>query len=58
MVATVDGQRLAALPAVYVTRTLCQPGPSPLGAVTAYEAIGAGQLIDLLVADGFEFKAD
>ncbi len=56
VIAHSDGQRLAALPAVYVTRQLCQSESTIRGAVTAYEAIGARKLIDALVADGLEYK--
>ena len=56
VIAHADGQRLAALPAVYVTRQLCHDELTVRGAVTAYEAIGAQNLIDALVADGLEYK--
>ncbi|MDP6468799.1 MAG: saccharopine dehydrogenase NADP-binding domain-containing protein [Pirellulaceae bacterium] len=58
MIAHSDGQRLAALPAVYVTRQLCDNDLAIRGAVTAYEAIGAQNLIDAFVADGFEYQTD
>jgi hypothetical protein len=58
IIAAADGQRLAALPAVYVTQKLCRCDALPRGAVTAYEALGPHNLIDRLVEDGFEFKAD
>lgn len=58
VIAHSDGQRLATLPAVYVARHLCRGGLSAPGAVTAYQVIGASNLIDMLVADGFEFKTD
>ena len=58
VIAHSDGHRLAALPAVYVTKQLCHDELTLRGAVTAYEAIGARNLIDLLVADGFEYQTD
>jgi len=58
VIAHSDGQRMAALPAVYVTKQLCHNELNAHGAVTAYEAIGARNLIDMLVADGFEFETD
>ncbi len=57
MVADRDGQRLAALPAVYVAQQLAGDGAAcPAGSVTAYEALGARRLIDRLVAAGFRFQ--
>ena len=58
VIAHSNGQLLAALPAVYVTRQLCNDAQVSRGAVTAYEALGARQLIDALVADGLEFRID
>lgn len=56
VIAHSKGQRLAALPAVYVTRQLCHSELTIRGAVTAYEVLGARNLIDALVADGLEYK--
>lgn len=58
VIARTSGQRLAALPAVYVARKLCRDELLMPGAVTAFEALGAQNLIDQLVADGFEFRTD
>ena len=56
MVAADDGQRLAALPAVYVARKLCDDQSCSRGAVAAHEVLGARRLIDYLIADGFDFR--
>ena len=52
------GQRMAALPAVYAVRTLLEADSAPRGATTAYELVGAAELLDLLVSDGFELILD
>jgi NAD(P)-dependent dehydrogenase (short-subunit alcohol dehydrogenase family) len=54
VVARRDGQRLAALPAVYVAERLCAGASCRRGALTACEVLGARQLIDLLAGDGYE----
>jgi hypothetical protein len=54
IVARQDGQRLAALPAVYVAERLSRGLECPRGAVTAYDVLGAKELIEQLVADGYE----
>jgi len=48
-----DGQRMAALPAVYAARAILAGETRP-GAVTAYELLGAEALLDLLARDGHE----
>jgi hypothetical protein len=49
-----DGQRMAALPCAFVADTLAV-GEAPLcGAITAYDFLGAGPLLDRLAAAGFE----
>lgn len=64
VVARSDGQRMAALPAVYVAERLfhdvlndnhaMQKLPVPTGSVTGYEALGSQTLLDMLAEDGFE----
>jgi hypothetical protein len=49
-----DGQRMAALPCAFVARALSEGGAASTGACTAYEFLGAGPLLDGLVAAGFE----
>ncbi|MBP89567.1 MAG: hypothetical protein CMJ64_23135 [Planctomycetaceae bacterium] len=46
------GQHMAALPAVYAALRLCQGEPVSGGATTAYELLGAEELLGLLEADG------
>lgn len=48
-----DGQRMAALPAVYVAEHLCRSN-SPAGAQTCVDLLGADELLNLLAADGCE----
>jgi short subunit dehydrogenase-like uncharacterized protein len=48
-----DGQRMAALPAAFVAQALALGHAVPRGTVTAYEALGARELVDRLVAEGF-----
>lgn len=49
-----DGQRMAALPAAFVAQALALGRTVPRGTVTAYQALGAAELVDRLVAEGFE----
>jgi hypothetical protein len=49
-----DGQRMAALPAAFAAQALALGRAVPRGTVTAYEALGAAELVDRLVAEGFE----
>jgi saccharopine dehydrogenase-like NADP-dependent oxidoreductase len=51
-----EGQRMAALPAAFVARGLADGSILARGATTAYEALGAPQLLDRLVADGYELS--
>jgi hypothetical protein len=55
LVARADGQRMAALPAALVAHALAK-GASIRGAQTAYEALGAGPLLQSLAAAGFEMR--
>jgi hypothetical protein len=48
-----DGQRMAALPAAFVAQALAEGRALPRGTVTAYEALGARELVERLVAEGF-----
>jgi hypothetical protein len=57
MLARQDGQRMAALPCAFVARALSEGRPAAAGALTAYEFLGAGPLLDGLVATGFELLA-
>lgn len=50
-----EGQRMAALPAALVAHALGD-GASRPGAQTAYEALGAGPLLQSLAAAGFELR--
>jgi hypothetical protein len=49
-----DGQRMAALPCVLVTHRLIEDRAVTGGAMTAYEYLGAAELLQALVAEGFE----
>ena len=51
-----DGQRMAALPAAFVAQALALGREIPRGTVTAYEALGARELLDRLTAEGFELS--
>lgn len=53
VLAAQHGQRMAVLPAVYATLRLCQDSPESAGATTAYELLGAADLLASLEADGF-----
>jgi hypothetical protein len=53
-----DGQRMAALPAVYAVRTLLSDDSVPRGAMPVYDVVGARELLDSLVADDFELHLD
>ncbi|MSP60370.1 MAG: hypothetical protein EXR72_08520 [Myxococcales bacterium] len=46
-----DGQRMVALPCAWTAARLLQPDP-PVGALTAYQLLGARPLLDRLVAEG------
>ena len=55
VVAREQGQRLAALPAVYVAKALCDPSQDvQYGAVTAVDVLGADGLLTRLAEDGYE----
>ncbi|MFM9961996.1 MAG: hypothetical protein ACKV2Q_12310, partial [Planctomycetaceae bacterium] len=54
VVARDRGQRMAALPAVYVAERLARGEVSRTGAVTAYDVLGGERLLELLAADGCE----
>ncbi len=51
--APTDGQRMAALPAAFVAEAL-RAGPAPRGAQTAYEVLGAEELLRKMVAAGYK----
>lgn len=53
VVALEHGQRMAALPAVYVAEKLCLTAECPAGALAGYELLGGPQLITKLVTDGY-----
>lgn len=48
-----DGQRMAALPAAIVAETLVRAEPRSAGVKTAYELLGAKELVDEVVRRGF-----
>lgn len=48
-----EGQRMAALPAAFVAQGLLDGTVTARGTVTAYEALGARELLERLVAAGF-----
>jgi hypothetical protein len=54
LVARRDGQRMAALPCALVACALAQGTAKPQGAMTAYDCLGAAELIGHLTAAGFE----
>ena len=54
LVARREGQRMAALPCALAALALGQGTIPTAGAWTAYELLGAGPLLDGLVAAGFE----
>jgi len=49
-----EGQRMAALPAAFVAQGLAEGSVTARGVMTAYEALGAGPLVERLVAEGYE----
>jgi len=49
-----DGQRMAALPAAFVAQGLADGSVTAHGVMTAYEALGAGHLVERLVTEGYE----
>ncbi|HSS50474.1 MAG TPA: saccharopine dehydrogenase NADP-binding domain-containing protein [Thermoanaerobaculia bacterium] len=49
-----DGQRMAALPAAFVARSLYEGSVESRGVVTAWETLGAEPLIDRLIEAGYE----
>lgn len=49
-----DGQRMAALPAVFVAQGLADGSATARGAMTAYEALGSRPLVERLIAAGYE----
>jgi hypothetical protein len=53
-----EGQRMAALPAAFVAQGLFEGDVVVRGVTTAYEALGADQLIEQLVAAGYDFRED
>jgi hypothetical protein len=54
LVARRDGQRMAALPCALVACALAQGTAMPRGVMTAYECLGAAELLGQLSAAGFE----
>jgi hypothetical protein len=48
-----DGQRMAALPAAFVAQGLVDGTVTSRGVVTAWEALGAGRLIERMVGEGY-----
>jgi hypothetical protein len=48
-----DGQRMAALPAAFVAKGLVDGSVTARGFVTAYEALGARELVDRLAGAGY-----
>jgi hypothetical protein len=48
------GQRMAALPAALVAQALHEDGIPHRGTITAYQALGARQLLDLLAGEGYQ----
>ncbi|HYN22251.1 MAG TPA: saccharopine dehydrogenase NADP-binding domain-containing protein [Thermoanaerobaculia bacterium] len=53
-----EGQRLAALPAVFVALDFLRGKIAARGTVTAYEALGARPLLERLAAAGYELMLD
>src|SRR5262249_44415612 len=57
-----QGQRMAAMPCVYVVERLCAggtpPPPTQCGAMTAYNLLGAEALLARMKADGFVVQTD
>ena len=51
-----DGQRMAALPAAFVTSGLLDGTVTARGVVTAFEALGAQKLLDALEAEGYTWR--
>ena len=49
-----QGQRMAALPAVYVAEHLCRNSSPVAGAQTCVDLLGANELLNLLAVDGCE----
>jgi hypothetical protein len=55
VVAKQQGQRMAALPAVYVALRLCHDDAvEHAGARTCVDILGADELLELLVVDGYD----
>jgi hypothetical protein len=54
LVARRDGQRMAALPCAMVARALAEGRVAVSGAATAYECLGAAELLERLTGEGFE----
>ncbi len=54
VVAQRDGQRMAALPCALVASALADGAVMPRGAATAYECLGAAELLGHLATAGFE----
>lgn len=50
-----DGQRMAALPAAFVAQGLWDGSVTARGVTTAYDALGAGRLIERLTDEGYDF---
>jgi hypothetical protein len=53
-----NGQRMAALPCALVVRALCEGNSEARGALTAYEFLGADNLLKRLVAEGCALQLD
>lgn len=58
MVASTDGQRMAALPAVYAADALASGAAKWRGAGTVVDLLGADALLGRLAADGFELSTN
>jgi hypothetical protein len=52
-----DGQRMAILPCALAARQLCRSGPARTGSLTAYELLGAHQLLNEVASRGYELSA-
>jgi hypothetical protein len=57
LLARTDGQRMAALPCALVAHALSNGSLAATGALTAYEFLGAKDLLEGLVAAGFELHS-
>jgi len=58
LVSSTAGQRMAALPCAIVARTLAQDGGQRVGVATAYEFLGARELLEQLAEEGFAWREE